>query len=126
VTHFCPYCQMIVSEDATTCDYCGADLGQYSEASYEEKLLLALQHPVREHRMIAIQILGQIGTCRAIPEFSKLLDSEDDFYLLREMLHATAKIDCPESVDLLLKAEKHPSKLVRDVARYLGSCRKSA
>jgi len=69
--------------------------------------------------MMAIQVLGEIGACEAVPEFRRLLDSEDDFYVLREALYAAAKIDCPESADLLLKAERHPSKLVRDVARYL-------
>ena len=45
---FCPHCWEKINGLADTCDYCGYDLKEYNNLSYEKKLINALHHPARE------------------------------------------------------------------------------
>lgn len=119
IHHFCLRCWAEIAEGDSSCPTCGYALQQYLELSYEEKLLLALQHPIRENRMMAIELLGRLGSRRALPEFEKMLQTESDFYLLREILYALAQIEDPQSQASLLNSTQHRSKLVRELASKL-------
>jgi len=83
MTHFCPNCWKTVDVDVDKCPSCGFQLADYDAASYERKLLLALKHPVRENRLLAVQVLGRIRSRRAVAAFGRLLRAEGDYYLLR-------------------------------------------
>ena len=117
--YFCPSCWTPFAEDRLTCPVCGYDFGAYSALPYEEKLRLALNHPVREHRMMAIETLGRLRSRSAIPALGRLLATERDYYALRDVLHALARIDSPESTALVRRAIRHHSALVRRIARDL-------
>jgi HEAT repeat protein len=117
MTHFCPGCWLSVPGEARQCPHCGADLG--GEAPYEDKLLRALRHPVPETRLLAVQILGELRSDRAVPEFARILTEERDPYLLRGVLRAQALISSEESRRLIRKAAGHPFHTVRDLARSL-------
>jgi predicted amidophosphoribosyltransferase len=51
MTHFCTHCWQAVPAEAGQCPHCGAD---GSNASYVDKLLRALNHPVSETRLLAV------------------------------------------------------------------------
>lgn len=80
-------------------------------------LLNALHHPVPERRIIAAQVLGILKSQRALIEFLKILESEEeDYFILRSILLAAANINHPNRIILLQKASQHPSALVRRLA----------
>jgi HEAT repeat protein len=118
MTHFCPECWRSVPEGARQCPHCGSDLG--NDLSYEDKLLRALQHPVPETRYLAVQLLGDIRSTRAVPEFARILAEERDPYLLRAVLRALAEINSDESSRLIRQAASHPFLIVRELARSLA------
>ena len=102
------------------CPNCGYDLSDFSSRSYEEKLLLALRHPVPESRMVAIQTLGDLHSQRALLELERILgDLQEDVYTLRETVIAIAKIPGEYSKTLLKGATQHPYTLVRHKAEEL-------
>jgi HEAT repeat protein len=123
ITYFCPNCWREIDRDAVRCPACGYDTAEYSRLPYEEKLLVALNHPIRETRLVAVQLLGNMRSSAALPNFKSMLEGEEDFYLLREVLTALVKIGSPESREVLLEATKHDCYLVREFAARLMSRR---
>jgi HEAT repeat protein len=112
---FCPSCWKEINAKADQCDYCCYDLKEYKNLSYEKKLINALRHPVRESRMIAAQILGDIKSKEAIPVFKEILETQADYYLIREIVISLEKVGSHESRILMRKMKKHQSSLVRSL-----------
>jgi HEAT repeat protein len=120
VTYYCPNCWTILDEKDQVCPKCGYIIKDYQDLSYEDKLLNALHHPVPERRIIAAQVLGILKSQRALIEFLKILESEEeDYFILRSILLAAANINHPNRIILLQKASRHPSALVRRLADEL-------
>lgn len=120
LTYYCPNCWTIVQEDQQVCPNCGYVLEQFEKQSFEDKLLAALHHTVPERRIMASQILGNRGSQKAVPEFRKIIESgEEDYFILRAILMAVAKIDHPDRDAILQAAARHSSDLVRHLAEEL-------
>lgn len=121
MTFYCPKCWREIQERAERCPFCGYDLNAHEALSYEDKLLAALSHPIRENRRLAIQTLGDLRHRRAAPRLASILREEQDYYVLRETLIALFKMNTAETRALVLDAAEHPSRLVRNFARELMS-----
>lgn len=121
LTFYCPKCWEVVEETDQRCPHCGADLSEFNQLAFEDKLLAALHHSVPERRIMAAQILGNIGSWRALPEFFDLVarQEEMDYFFMRAVLLAAAKIDHPDRERILQKAAEHPSELIANLAREL-------
>ncbi len=119
LTFYCPNCWRRVREDTVLCPHCGFDLSKIETLSYDEKLLLSLKHSVSEYRITAARILGQHGTVSALPEFKRIIETEHDYYLLKEVLYALLNIQDPMSMELMQEATKHSSQLVSRLALEL-------
>lgn len=119
LTFFCPHCWQRVPETADRCPHCGFDLRQTAQLSYDEQLVLALRHSVTEYRIVAARILGRHGAAIALPEFKRIVETENDYYLLREILYALLNIHDPMSVEIMQAAAHHPSRLVSRLAQEL-------
>jgi len=109
-----------MDQKSRQCPQCGYDLSTYEKLSYEEKLILALKHPIRENRMIAVQVLGKLHSRAAIPIFATLLQTEEDFYIIREIVHALARIGNVQSRKMIQKLKDHPSGLVRRFVKEMN------
>jgi HEAT repeat protein len=118
ITYFCPNCWGEVPEGAAVCPHCRADLSKTQALSIEEKYILALHHPIAENRLIAAEMLGALGSRKALPEFERLLDEEQDYYILREVVLALTRISDPHARELLVAAANHPIPLVSRLARW--------
>jgi len=112
-TFFCPFCGSQSSDDERVCSRCGKSLDHWREYPFEERLLLTLHHPLMEHRMMAIQILGQRRYERAVPEFEKMMSAGQDVYTLREIVFALSRMNTQDSHRLITKLRDHPSPIVR-------------
>lgn len=116
LTFYCPNCWTALEENTRKCPHCGYEIDNFESSSYEDKLLAALHHLVPERRVMAAQILGNLGSHRALTEFKNIIRTESDYFFLRAVLIACAKIDSPERLQILQLATEHESKLVRDLA----------
>jgi DNA-directed RNA polymerase subunit RPC12/RpoP len=120
LTYYCPHCWQIVTEEQKTCPHCGYVLDKFKNYVYEDKLLAALHHSVPERRIMAAQILGIRECIQALPEFGRIIASDEtNYFFLRAILLATSKIVHPEREAILLKATRHPSQLVSRLAKEL-------
>lgn len=112
---FCPQCWKEIPESALECPHCRYDLSSYERLSYEEKLILSLRHPVRENRMMAIRLLGDLRSESAIAVLESIVGAEEDLYVLKEVICFLAKRGDVRSKGILRKLRDHPSRLVRMV-----------
>ena len=120
ITYFCPACWEIVEKDQGLCPYCGHSLDDISLADFDDKLIAALRHPVAERKIMAAQVLGNRQCERALPEFVKILaGDEKNYFFLRAILLAVARIDSPDRENILSLAINHPSELVSQLAAEL-------
>jgi HEAT repeat protein len=115
IHHFCPYCWREVDEGILQCAYCHADLREFEKLSYEHKLLRATEHPIRENRMLAIQLLGDLRSSLAVDMFKKLLQTEQDIYVISEIVRALRNIGDESAQLLLQQLRSHPSRLIRNI-----------
>ncbi len=117
ITYYCPECWQTVDAKDKICPHCGYSLEEFSRLDYHQKLLDALHHTIPERRMIAAQILGNLKIQEAVPILKDILATEtEDYYFLRTVLLALAKIDHPERLEIIQNATHHPSSLVRSFA----------
>jgi len=78
---------------------------------------MSLRHPVPDIQMMAVQILGNLGSILALPQFDIILSDPDaDVYLLREVIQSLSKIRHPKSAELLRKVRAHSSPLISRLA----------
>jgi hypothetical protein len=99
LTCFCPECWKETESQNIKCAHCGCNISQHNNLSYEEKLLAALRHQIRENRMLAIQLLGfEKPTCFTC--LSIHAETERDFCVVREIAWSLAKIGSAESEDI--------------------------
>ena len=119
MTFYCPKCWHEIPQQLERCPSCGYDLVAHEALSYEDKMIFALAHPIRENQMIAIQALGDARYQKALPQLAKLMREAEDYYVLRETLLTLSKLDTAESWALIEQGTEHPSRLVRDFAKGL-------
>jgi predicted amidophosphoribosyltransferase len=112
-TFFCPSCGKQGPDDDAVCPSCGKSTRHWREHAFEERLLLTLHHPIQEHRMMAIQILGQRKYKRAVPFFAEMIAAGQDVYTLSEIVYALSQMNTEDSRQLITKLRKHPSAVVR-------------
>ena len=110
---FCPKCWAELEEDSEICPKCGF---RFKDLSYEDKLIMALRHPVLEFKINAIRTLGRLKSKRAVREFERMVE-EETVPIVLEIVEALARIGGEESRRLLEKLTKHRSKLVAKRAK---------
>ncbi|HRS88660.1 MAG TPA: HEAT repeat domain-containing protein [Smithellaceae bacterium] len=111
---------MEIEPDTVNCPKCGYDLTHFDKLSFEEKLISALGHPIRENRMMAVETLGKLRSVKAVAVFADILKNESDYYLIREIILALKKIDCPESRKMINELKTHRSNLVKNMIETLN------
>ncbi len=110
---FCPKCWAEFDEDKEVCPRCGL---KFKDLSYEDKLIMALRHPVLDFKINAIRTLGRLGSKKAVKAFEKMVE-EETIPIILEIVEALAKIGGDESRKLLERLTKHRSKLVAKMAK---------
>ena len=114
--HYCPNCWQNLEESALRCHHCGYDLAEYDRLSYEDKLLLALNHPVCENRMLAIEVLGKLKSQRAVPALGEMAAATEDFHVAQAIVAALTCIGGAASEAVLRDVANHPLRIVRGLA----------
>lgn len=125
MTFYCTACWKEIREDDRKCPHCGADVSEHDRKSFDEKLILALRHPVRETAGIAVWILGEREVAAAVTPLIGLFERTDNPYLQREILGALGKIGTRDAIDFITKSLGHPVGMVRRQAEEIMDQKRS-
>jgi HEAT repeat protein len=74
---------------------------------------MSLRHPILDHRLLAIAVLGDLKSECAVPVLEKMLAREDNSLVICEIARALANIGSPQAHELIERVKRHPSSLVR-------------
>lgn len=91
VTFYCPSCWTEVG-NASVCPACGAELRQFSDESYEEKLIRALHHPEPTVPIRVAAILGELHSRAAVEPLIEMALSSTDPYIQEAAVTALGTI----------------------------------
>ena len=76
VTYLCPKCGTTRPPDEVTCAFCGFDIRAFENATFDEKLMVALFHPEPETSERAAFLLGVRGPARNVaPAAESLIEA---------------------------------------------------
>ncbi|MDP1610417.1 MAG: HIT family protein [Sulfuritalea sp.] len=121
---FCGQCFALFPAAATACPRCGTPPGRLSERDYQEKLLVALDHPLADVRMRAILALG----LRQQPEVAAALlacalrhpvDIIEGLEIVNSLSHLDHGRPARSALETLVA--DHPAHAVREAALRANS-----
>jgi HEAT repeat protein len=113
MTFFCPACWKEIGEMDKQCPLCGADISEHDRKSFDEKLIQALGHTVRETVGMAVWILGERKTAEAVGPLMRLFERTDNPFLQREILDALDKIGTEDALNFIMESLDHRISMVR-------------
>lgn len=116
ILYFCPACWSVVSKDDKVCPNCGYDLTEFHNLPYEYKLIMALEHPVKDMKRNVIYTVGRKDLEMALPHLEIMINRETDPIILMEIADALSRMSSPEAVRLLRELAKHRYPVVRSRA----------
>lgn len=119
IIYFCPACWSVIGKDDKFCPNCGFDLSEFHNMDYEYKLLLSLEHPVKEWRKNVVYTIGLKKLEEAVPYLDIMADKEQDPFVLLEIVETLGKIGTMSVVPVLRKLSEHKYVLVRNKARFI-------
>ncbi len=109
---FCPCCWKEIKESDNFCPFCKYELITYSSLSYEEKLIFALKHPVKEIRRTIVFLIGMKKLTKGIKELERMLFQEEDPIISLEIIKALENIGTKEAIKVIRKGKTHRNRLI--------------
>ncbi len=82
--YFCPSCWNVFDEDFDVCPVCGYNIKDFTNLSYEQKLIIALSHPLANIRTTALKLLRAKNVQISIPFIKELILVEQNPFVLKE------------------------------------------
>ncbi|GAN32500.1 MAG: hypothetical protein DYG83_15670 [Candidatus Brocadia sp. AMX2] len=119
MTFFCPTCWKEIKGIDTICPFCGADISEYANKDFEEKLINALRHRERETVQRAVYILGRRKSIKAVHPLLKLFKQTDNTLLKIGILNALNEIGVPEAKEFIFKVIDSDTGIVKRMAREI-------
>ncbi|MCX7738612.1 MAG: hypothetical protein N2Z80_04265 [Hydrogenothermaceae bacterium] len=117
ILFFCPACWSQIGSSDQVCPNCGFDLEEFHKMEYEYKILMALEHPVKEWRKNTVYVIGLKRLEEAVPYLDIMIDKESDPFILIEIVDTLKKIGTISVLPLLEKLSIHKYALVRNKAK---------
>ncbi len=98
---YCPHCWAEISQGATICPVCGADVTQTGEDGVT-RYIAALRHPVLDRAGLACAMLAEPGDARAISPLIALVESRSrSFDLLCAAVESLRQLHAVEAIPTL-------------------------
>lgn len=98
ITWFCPFCWHEINKDDSICPFCEKSLEEFQHLSYEEKLILSLDNPISENKLLSIALLGKIKSTKAFEKLFNMLLSSNNTIESIEILKALIEIDKEKTI----------------------------
>ena len=117
----CPACGKVIKISHNFCKFCGVDLSAipplgYSDRTLKQLAVTALTDPDPGVRKDAVETLGDLGENEVLGVFAYILLNDSDEEVRREAADELADFHHPHSLDVLAKALKDHSPIVRKEA----------
>lgn len=119
MTFFCPVCWKEIRQIDKICPFCNANLPEYENKHFEEKLINALRHPERETVQRAVYILGKRKSTHAVKSLLDLFKETNNTFLKIGILNALQEIDTPAARDCMRMVIDSDKGLMRRMARKI-------
>jgi hypothetical protein len=104
---FCPYCWSELDKNYDSCPHCGYSLIDFMNLNFDDKLILGLDNPIIESRIMIINILGKRRVQKATKKLCNMLFEKRDVYELIEIANALFLIASGEALSCLRKAKEN-------------------
>lgn len=106
ITRYCPHCWQEVAWEAARCEACGAALED--DATFPEKLLMAIHHPEPTRACLAIELLGRLREPRAVTPLLEVLTTTRDPVMQAEAALSLGAIGEARAVPALVELLHNP------------------
>ena len=115
VRFFCPGCWEDFPADFEICPNCGMDTRAFwTNKDYVDRLIVALDHPVKSTAGRAVWILGKLGSAKAVTPLISLVKKTKDIYLIRSAVRALGEIGTEEAIQFLFSLSDCRAQIIRD------------
>jgi hypothetical protein len=102
-TYYCWRCYATNKRSSGPCVSCGESIEAPEEASYEDRLIWALRHPLPGRQMMAAQILGELREQSAARPLRELVGEAKDPFLAAQALKSLVAITGADTLRDLLE-----------------------
>jgi len=118
MVYYCWQCYAEADAPSGSCRRCGGRVEAPAQATYVERLLWALDHPLAERQMIAAKVLGRRRERAAVEPLRAIALTAPDPYLAAQALESLIEIEGRETLrEMLLELSSSAPAQVRKVAR---------
>ncbi|AEE15083.1 hypothetical protein Thena_1471 [Thermodesulfobium narugense DSM 14796] len=112
IKYFCPFCKAELPEDLEICPFCKTDLRD--NVSYDDKIILSLDHPILDVRMLSIKLVGEKCIKKALPKLSDLANKSSDPLELIAIYKSLKQIGSSEANKIIEKIRQKNNKIVNN------------
>jgi HEAT repeat protein len=119
MTFFCPLCWREIREIDRSCPFCHADIAEFGNRNFEEKLINALKHPERETVHRAVYILGKLKSIKAVKPIIRLFKQTENTFLKMRILSTLHEIGVPEANEFIIKVINSDAGMIKRIAKEL-------
>ncbi len=117
----CPSCGEVIKIEHNFCKFCGVDLSGIQPLGYSDRTLKELANTALTDsnpgvRKDAVDTLGELGENEVLGVFAYILLNDKDEIVRKEAADELGDFHHPHSLDVLAKALRDPSPIVRKEA----------
>ncbi len=110
---FCPMCWNAVSQEDKVCPHCGYNIENFIKLPYETKLIIALNHPIADYRITALDVVKAKNIKMAIPFVKDIILKEDNPMVIQSAINALVVIDKKACEFLKKVLEEHEYNTIK-------------
>ncbi|MGC8587528.1 MAG: HEAT repeat domain-containing protein [Hydrogenobaculum sp.] len=110
---FCPMCWNAVNQEDKICPHCGYNIEDFIRLPYETKLIIALNHPIADYRITALNVIKAKNVKMAIPFVKDIILKEDNPMVIQAAINTLMVLD-EKACEFLKKVLKeHEYKTIK-------------
>lgn len=90
---FCPMCWNAVNQEDKVCPHCGYNIEDFVKLPYETKLIIALNHPIADYRITALNVIKAKNVKMAVPFVKEIILKEDNPMVIQSAINSLLVLD---------------------------------